>query len=299
MSRPPRLAIGMPVRNGERYLRQALDCHLGQTFEDFVVHVGDNASTDATAEICLEYARRDPRIVHHRNPRNLGAAGNFNAVFRMSDTELFRWSADDDILLPDYFARCIERLDADASMVQCHSLIGVIDAEGRRVGNQDELLTLLESRPSRRLAASFRLVYPGPVWSVMRRQAVARTRLHGGYLGSDWNFLAEMLLQGGIGLIPEVLFLVRSHASQFSSTSFQTATKAERLKWFNPDARTPASLSAVWSLVHFVEAVLRHPMPARERVACLWHIAARTGRKTMRKAGLARSALLPDIRRAS
>jgi glycosyltransferase involved in cell wall biosynthesis len=282
MTRTPRLAIGMPVHNGEGHLRQALDCHLAQTFEDFQIIIGDNASTDATPEICLEYARRDRRIVYHRHPENIGAAGNFNAVFRLSSAELFRWSADDDIMLPEYLARCIERLDADRSLSHCHCLTGEIDADGNRLGNQEELLTLVDSRPSRRLAASFRLIYPGSVWAVMRSECVARTALHGGYLGSDWNFIGEMLLQGGFGLVPEYLFFVRNHKGAFSFVGNQSTSKTARLRWFAPHARLPAFLSPACSIYWLLVAVMKHPLPAGERVACLGHIAARTGRKAAR-----------------
>ena len=63
----PRLSIGMPVYNAERYLAEALDCFLAQTFQDFDIIVSDNASTDRTAEICRSFAERDPRIRYYRN----------------------------------------------------------------------------------------------------------------------------------------------------------------------------------------------------------------------------------------
>ena len=58
----PRLSIGLPVHNGERFLAQALDCLLTQTFRDFEIIIGDNASSDRTPQICHAYAQRDHRI---------------------------------------------------------------------------------------------------------------------------------------------------------------------------------------------------------------------------------------------
>jgi len=58
----PRVSIGMPVWNGERFVRQGLDSLLGQTMGDFELVISDNASSDGTQEICEEYARRDKRI---------------------------------------------------------------------------------------------------------------------------------------------------------------------------------------------------------------------------------------------
>src|SRR5262245_8709621 len=62
----PRLSIGLPVYNGERYLAEAFDCFLAQSFQDFEIIICDNASTDRTAEICRSYAQRDPRIRYYR-----------------------------------------------------------------------------------------------------------------------------------------------------------------------------------------------------------------------------------------
>src|SRR2546428_2411871 len=55
-SRRPRVSVGMPVYNGERYLAEAVDSLLAQTYEDFEVIICDNASTDRTGEIARSYA---------------------------------------------------------------------------------------------------------------------------------------------------------------------------------------------------------------------------------------------------
>ena len=75
MSRPP-VTIGLPVYNGEKFLRQALDSLLGQTMGDFELIICDNASSDATGQICRAYARADRRVRYYRNATNIGAPRN-------------------------------------------------------------------------------------------------------------------------------------------------------------------------------------------------------------------------------
>ncbi len=87
----PRVSIGLPVFNGERYLARAIDSILAQDFRDLELVVCDNASTDRTAEICAAYARRDPRVRYHRNPRNLGAGPNYDRCFHLARGEYFKW----------------------------------------------------------------------------------------------------------------------------------------------------------------------------------------------------------------
>jgi glycosyltransferase involved in cell wall biosynthesis len=78
----PTVSFGVPVYNGHRHLRETLDSLLAQTYSDFELIISDNASTDATPDICQEYASRDSRIQYHRQTENVGAPENWNFVAR-------------------------------------------------------------------------------------------------------------------------------------------------------------------------------------------------------------------------
>ncbi|WP_448533355.1 glycosyltransferase family 2 protein [Parathermosynechococcus lividus] len=93
----PKISIGMPVYNGAKYIREALDSLLGQTFTDFELIISDNASTDDTEAICREYAVKDQRIRYVRQAQNLGAGSNFKFVLDEAIAEYFMWAAADDV----------------------------------------------------------------------------------------------------------------------------------------------------------------------------------------------------------
>jgi glycosyltransferase involved in cell wall biosynthesis len=99
--RAPHVSIGLPVYNGEPFIREALDSLLMQTFTDFEVIISDNASSDRTEAICREYATRDKRIRYLRQAKNLGASTNFQFVLEEAVGEYFMWAAADDIRSPD------------------------------------------------------------------------------------------------------------------------------------------------------------------------------------------------------
>jgi glycosyltransferase involved in cell wall biosynthesis len=133
------VSIGLPVYNGERYLAQALDSLLSQSHENLEILIADNASTDASEAICRDFAARDPRIAYHRHPRNLGAAANYNFVFRRARGAYFRWAAHDDICMPRLVERCVAALEAAGpSAVLAYPRTRLIDAEGRVLRDYDD-----------------------------------------------------------------------------------------------------------------------------------------------------------------
>ena len=66
----PRVSLGMPVYNAERYLEEALGSLLGQSFDDFELVISDNASIDRTGDICRADATKDERVKYFRMRQN-------------------------------------------------------------------------------------------------------------------------------------------------------------------------------------------------------------------------------------
>lgn len=104
----------MPVYNGEKYVREALDALLAQTYTDFELIISDNASTDCTERICRDYAKRDSRISYIRQSVNIGAAKNFQYVLNAARGEYFMWAAYDDYWKPHFIAHCLDALSDES-----------------------------------------------------------------------------------------------------------------------------------------------------------------------------------------
>src|ERR1051326_2036095 len=107
----PRVSIGLPVYNGQQFLEEAINSLLAQTYSDFELIISDNASTDATEQICRAHAAADPRIRYYRNDKNRGPVWNLNRVFELARGELFKWAAHDDVCAPTLVERCVEVLE--------------------------------------------------------------------------------------------------------------------------------------------------------------------------------------------
>lgn len=101
------VSIGLPIYNGEMYMREALDSLLKQTHHNFEIIISDNGSTDLTRQICDEYVAKDNRIRYFRQPLNLGPVPNFKFVLEQARGDVFMWAAHDDLWEPSHLASAI------------------------------------------------------------------------------------------------------------------------------------------------------------------------------------------------
>lgn len=110
LNEQPKISIGMPVYNGEKFIRKSIDSALAQTFIDFELIISDNGSTDSTSTICTEYAKKDKRIRYVRQQNNMGAYWNFDFTLKEAKYDYFVWLAVDDFWHPDFLKKNLDIL---------------------------------------------------------------------------------------------------------------------------------------------------------------------------------------------
>lgn len=274
-SNRPRVSIGLPVFNGEKYLKEVLDSILAQTYRDFELVISDNASTDHTEQICRTYAQGDTRIRYYRNERNLGAAKNHNRVFELSLGEYFKWAPHDDVYAPEFLEKCIGVLDKDLSIVLCHSKTARIDEHGTIVGTYGYKMRLSSLKPHERFRDIINVHNPClSILGVMRADSLRMTPLFGNYIGTDRNTLAEISLIGRIYEIPEYLFFRRDHPDAYSTrfcgqgsvSDAQAANRyRENVAWWGASQLTIAHLK---NCIEYFRSVRRVPLKWHERLLC-------------------------------
>jgi glycosyltransferase involved in cell wall biosynthesis len=290
----PKVSIGMPVYNGSRYVAEAIESILNQTFTDFELIICDNASTDDTGEICQSYASRDPRIRYVRNERNVGAAPNYNKTFQLARGKYFRWNAHDDIIEPTYLEKLVPVLDNDPGIVLAHSYTRLIDehsetinfpreadggarlehlvpGRGKLIYGVDPLDRKLDSH---RVDQRFRSVVLRTFWcheifGLMRREQLGRGGLMEAFYGTDKVILAEMAAQGRFYIHPEELFLNRRHPEQSGSID----DKRTRDAWNDARAAKMWLSRRTIRMRGLMRAVRLGSMSARDRAACYRAIA--------------------------
>lgn len=228
----PLVSVGLPVYNGGRYLSQALESIAGQTFADFEVIIGDNASTDDTEEICRRFARADDRVRYYRFGANAGAAANYNRVFHLARGKYLKWTAHDDVLGPAMLERCVERFEsAPVGTSVVYPRAEFIGASGEARGLDTDHLAVTDPRPWRRFAHLINTVnMANAIFGLVDVEVLGRTRLIGSFPGSDYVLLAELGMLGPILEVPEVHFYRRIHDE---SSQLANPRTRDRARWFD------------------------------------------------------------------
>lgn len=283
----PRVTIGMPVYNGEQFLRQALDSILAQTYTNFELIISDNCSTDQTASICQEYAAKDARIRYIRQQQNRGATPNFNLLVPLARGAFFKWAAHDDVIAPTYLERCMAVLEADESVVLCHTDTQLINQRGEPLkplndgsnhffDDQGRIVYLGKDSPDRKFnsvhaderleAVIMHTDWVYEIFGVFRIEPLKRTKLMESFYGGDKLLLAKLVTLGRVVLVRERLFLNRRHPDQ----SMSLATIEGQEMWIDVNANHSGFAHRVKRMRGFLNAaLLMGNMSIDERLGCI------------------------------
>lgn len=276
----PRVSIGLPVYNGERYLASAITSILDESFTDLELVICDNASTDTTESICREFAARDHRVRYFRRAENAGAGANFTSTFRLSRGEFFRWHSHDDLADPRLDESLVQALDAHPEAVFAYSLPVVIDGDGNPISgiNWEHGTPFASPDAGQRFGELvWRLrdsTSPAPtfLFGLGRRATIERTPLMGGFFRADDVFLASMALAGPWVRVEDGLFRYRLHNASGSIHVRQWNPEAMQREW---DPRKHGKLQMHYSMhqmhVEYARQVMRTrslSIPARASVVC-------------------------------
>jgi glycosyltransferase involved in cell wall biosynthesis len=265
-SKQPLVSMGLPVYNGENYLREALESLVTQTFTDWELILSDNASTDATESICREYAARDGRIRYFREEVNRGATWNFNRVFHLANSPLFRWAAHDDVCEPELLERCVAVMQARPEVVLCYPRTRIIGPKGEHICDYGTQLRTDSPETGKRFHDLICVDHACfAIFGLVRTRLLRRTMLLGDYIGSDRNLLAELALYGPFHELPEFLFLRRDHPG---TSMRQFATAKERLIAFHANAHG-GKFPTLGRALGYWRSIVKVPMSPADRLTCV------------------------------
>lgn len=211
----PRVTVLMPVHNGRRYLRQAIESILHQSFREFEFLIINDGSSDDSRAIILSYD--DPRICLIENPTNVGLTKSLNRGLAVARGSLIARQDADDISQSSRLEKQVEFLDNHPQVALLGTQVRTIDGWGRVVRG------LPWPKAETELGIRWQLMFDSPLahTSAMFRREVVWEEL-GGYsedfiTSQDYELWSRVAVRHGIRNLPDCLVDFRLHSNSVST----------------------------------------------------------------------------------
>ncbi len=236
----PGVSIVLPTFNGRRYLREALDSCLAQTYADWELIIVDDASSDETPVIIAEYVARDPRISAIRNEANRQLPASLNVGFAVARGRYFTWTSDDNAYRPDALSRMVAALEADPALGLVYAGATTIGDDGYPTGQEP-------------IVASAQLALRNVVGGCFLYRRTIHDALggydEGRFLVEDYDFWLRASMQFRLALLDVDLYRYRRHGGSLTATKLAAITAAHEdcllahlphLPWLTTELRQEA-----------------------------------------------------------
>lgn len=223
MNKKQIVSVLMPVYNAERYVAEAVESILTQTFEDFEFIIIDDGSTDGSLAIIEAYARRDGRI-RLISRENRGIIATRNELLSKCIGKYCAWLDNDDVALPERLSRQVEYMEENPHCVVVGSRILLTDKDGDSICEMVNLFNhdQIDNQHIKGIVQLFQTS------TMMRREAIEKV---GGYrdgyeLAEDLDLYLRLAEYGQLINLPDVLTKHRQHLSSAGHSRIQSQLRA-------------------------------------------------------------------------
>jgi len=213
MTHLPLISVTMPVYNAERYVAQAVESILAQTFGDFEFLILNDGSSDRCLQILQKYAAKDNRI-RLSSQENRGIGATRNQLLTQAQGELIAVMDADDVAFPDRFALQVAFLQRHPEVLCVGGAHEFVDEAGRLLFRKQDPLEDATIQPLA-LRGETPINHPS---AMMRRAAVLQV---GGYDSSlapaeDLDLFLKLGEIGKLANLPETVLQYRQHSQSAS-----------------------------------------------------------------------------------
>jgi glycosyltransferase involved in cell wall biosynthesis len=232
MTTEPLVSVLMPTYNGERFVAEAIETVLAQTYERSELLVVDDASSDGTAEVVEGYARRYPeRIRLSRKADRRGPCRRRNDALDLSRGTILAWLDQDDLWLPEKIERQVEMFEERPDVGLVYTGYEAFDSDsGQTVEWRDESI---EAVGDVLAPLFFEGCFIASVTAAFRREALDRRNLRlrekDFSFGDDYFLWLTIALDWQVVRIDDVLARYRRHPENETEQIAQTNFHLKRI----------------------------------------------------------------------
>jgi len=226
------ISVVMPCYNAEKYIAEAIESVLNQTYTDFEFIIINDASTDKSLDIIKEYAKKDKRIKFLNNERNVGISETRNKGIRLAEGKYIATHDADDISLPTRFEEQISHLERIPSCGVVGSYLEIFDSEtGKVLG----IRKYAENDKDLRDKIFFYCPVAQPA-SIIRKEVFIKLGLYDNRYppAEDLDLWFRLGTEYKFSNIPKILLKYRYYAGSATTTKIEKIEKiSNKLRWKN------------------------------------------------------------------
>lgn len=206
----------MPAYNCEKYVKQAIDSILDQTYKNFELLIADDCSSDSTKQMIDSYS--DIRIKRFHNSENLGYLKASNKLFKQCTGDYISFQDADDYSDTERFKKLMEYLNANPDIDCVGSAIKRIDVEGQILN--DRLYPLSDSDIRSEFLKN-KIVFTGSAL-LLKKKVITKTGIYNEYfdrIGSEDIYLFSFILQNfKVANLSDALYYYRTNPASVTAT---------------------------------------------------------------------------------
>ena len=209
------VSVLMSVYNGEKYLREAIESVLNQTFTNFEFLVINDGSTDRSGLLLEEYQKQDKRL-RVSSQENKGVTKATNNLLRHAQGDYIAIMDADDVALPMRFEKQVQFLEQNSEYVVVGSKVLIIDPDGLPIRPFSEKTSHEELDADHMAGKGGAIIHPA---SMIRRRALESV---GGYRdmapAQDFDLFLRLAEIGKLANLPDMLLKYRMHSKSLGNS---------------------------------------------------------------------------------
>lgn len=203
----PMISVVMPTFNGEKFIKEAIESILNQTFNDFEFIIVNDGSIDNTEKIIQSFS--DKRIVYVKKEQNSGISDTLNLGISLAKGKYIARMDDDDISIPNRFERQLEVFASDLKIIVCGSL--------SYIKNSTRVSSLPEHHDDIKLNLLFNNCMLHPSVMILK-EVLLETKYDLNFVPSeDYELWCRLIWKGEFYNIQEPLMIYRDHEGSQTS----------------------------------------------------------------------------------
>lgn len=201
----PLVTVGLPTYNRPAGLKKCLETIISQSYKNLEIIISDNCSTDELVQqVILEFAAKDNRIKHFRQPVNIGLEENFNFVYAKATAGYFTWMSDDDYFDTNYVAECVQFLQRNAGYVLCSGIAKYYS--GNAFLFDEAMFKVDKAGALNRVVTYFSKAGKNGNFYGVFRNHLLQAKPIGEHVGCDWSFMAKMAILGKLSYVSSTAY---------------------------------------------------------------------------------------------